>query len=494
MEALDDHLDPETVDRPLVLIATGLVVGGIAELALHTWIVSGEPAGLGIPLAAAVVVAGLLTGARRLGRSPDPTTTAIYLAAVGFAVLTAVRASTPIVVINLISSLFLIGLATTTHNPAAVRPVFVSGFLRAVNRAVAAASFGGFLIGGRDVRELDLPSAGKLRRIAVGAFMALPLLIVLGALFMSADQVFGDAIRSMLSIRIPDQSAVGFAIAALIAWTTMGLLRGAVVTPAPVPDPSPRHLIGTTETSTTMWLLNGLFALFVAFQVFEAAASYQSQDVSYAHQARNGFFQLVWVAAFVVMVVLILDWLVHKDGHRRLHRQQAVLVALTGAILVSAVVRMGLYVEAYGLTRLRVFTTVFMLWIAFMLVWLTRTVLAGRRDRFARPVVAGLLGAVLLLNVINPDGLIASYNLDHEPRLVAGVDRSYLYSSLSPDAVPAIVDNLDVFGGPCDQLAVLERLPVTSSSDIRSWNLSRTTAARLVSALRDELADKCQPG
>ncbi len=125
---------------------------------------------------------------------------------------------------------------------------------------------------------------------------------------------------------------------------------------------------------------------------------------------------------------------------------------------------------------------------------MTRTVLAGRRDRFARPVVVDLLGAVLPLDAIIPDGLIASYNLDHEPRLVAGVDRSYLYSSLSPDAVPAIVDNLDVFGGAGDQLAVLERLPVTSSSDIRSWNLSRTTAARLVTALREELADKCQPG
>ena len=75
-----------------------------------------------------------------------------------------------------------------------------------------------------------------------------------------------------------------------------------------------------------MWLLNGLFAVFVAFQVFEAIVSYQASDVSYAQQARSGFFQLVWVGAIVVVVVLVLDWLVHQRNHARLHRQQRILV------------------------------------------------------------------------------------------------------------------------------------------------------------------------
>ena len=47
-----------------------------------------------------------------------------------------------------------------------------------------------------------------------------------------------------------------------------------------------------------------------------------------------------------------------------------VLVALTLAILVSAVLRMVLYQREYGLTELRFYTSVFMGWLALVLGWL----------------------------------------------------------------------------------------------------------------------------
>lgn len=498
METLDDQilgeLEPETIDRPLALVAIAALAAGSAELALHSWLVSGEPPGIGIALAVAAIVAGLIRGTVPLHRSPDSATAAAYVAAIGFAALSAIRDSTPLVAINLIASVFLIGLATTMHNPATRRPVFIADFARVVVRSMSNSWFGALLVAARDLPECELPSTERLRRMVLGALMALPLLIVFGVLFMSADAVFNEAVGDVFRFQLPSGVVSAIAIAAMLGWLILGLLRGIVVTPSANPDRSHRSFVGSIEASTTMWLLNGLFAVFVSFQVFEAIVSYQAADVSYAHQARSGFFQLVWVAAIVVVVVLVLDWAVHPQNHSRLHRQELVLIALTGAILVSAVVRMALYVEAYGLTRLRVFTTVFMLWIAFVLVWSTRSVLRGRRHRFAIPVVTGLLAAVLVLNIINPDGLIASYNLEHIPHQAAEVDRTYLYSSLSSDAVPVIVDNLAVFGDPCDQLAVLNRLPAASSSDLRSWNLSRSTAESRVSAVQQELEPSCQSG
>ena len=58
-------------------------------------------------------------------------------------------------------------------------------------------------------------------------------------------------------------------------------------------------------------------------------------------------------------------------------------MVLTGVVMVSALGRMRLYVEANGLTELRLYTTVFMLWIGFILVWLARTVLHNQHARFA---------------------------------------------------------------------------------------------------------------
>ncbi len=489
-------LEPAVVPHPLPILGTAVAVGVAAELALHASIISSAPPGLGIPVALTIGVVGLITGGRRLGLSPDRTTLALYAGAIWFASLTAVRASSPLVTINVISSLGLLGLAVAAHNPLATRPAFLTEFARTAGRLIGAGALGGFLVTGRDLRHVDGWSIEKIRRIGVGFFVALPLLVVFGALFVSADQVFGDAFRSITSFDLPDGLTAGACIAGLIAWVVLGLLRGIVIEPEPEPEAEPgrRRYLGTTEASTAMWLINSLFGSFVAFQIFEVIASYQSADFSYAQQARNGFFQLVTVGAIVVGTVLLLDWSVAPADHRRLHRQQRLLVGLTGVILVSAVVRMATYVDAYGLTRLRVFTTVFMVWIAFLLAWLTRSVLSGSRQDFARPAVAGLLATVLSLNLINPDGLIASYNLTHQPGVAAEIDSAYLYRSLSPDAVPAIVGHIENSGDPCAQLQVVDRINVNESSDIRGWNLSRSRASDLIETAQRELGAACQSG
>ena len=100
--------------------------------------------------------------------------------------------------------------------------------------------------------------------------------------------------------------------------------------------------------------------------------------------------------------------------------------------------------------------------------------------------MGGLLAAVLILNIINPYGLIASYNLDHDPRLATGVDRTYLYSSLSSDAVPVIVANISVFGEPCDQLVAPEGFPLLRRVICGAGILARSIAAGQVAAFADK--------
>jgi len=489
-----DYLEPEVVARPSALLATAAVAGIAAEVALHTSLVGSAPLGLGIPIAVAAVVAGLIYGAVQLDTEPDTATLGMYLLAIGFAALTAIRASAPLAAINVMASMTLVGLAATAHNPAAIRPSFLAEFGRAAQRVIGASWIGGFLVLGRDLRSLEFRRTEKLRRIAVGFMVALPMLAIFGSLFVSADQVFGNAVARVTKFDLPDTLAAALTIAAFLSWCVLGLLRSILTQPSPVPEHTARRFLGATEAATAMWLVNGLFALFVGFQIYEVAASYQSADVSYAQQARSGFFQLVWVAAIVVVVVLLLDWMVAARDHRRLHGQQFVLIALTGLVLMSAIVRMALYVDAYGLTRLRVFTTVFMLWVAFVLGWLTRSVLIGKRRRFARPALAGLLAATLALNIVNPDSLIATYNLERQPRLASSIDLTYLHHELSADAVPAIIANMDRLGSPCEQLRLVSNLGVDQEGDIRNWNLSRSRAAGLIEAVQRELEGLCQSG
>ncbi len=495
MDILEDRLDqapPESLPRPLPLLATAAIAGVLCEIALHGWLVDEARPGIGVSVGALVIVVGLVQGSRIVGRAPDRAALLLYAGAVGFAFLVPLRSSNPIVASNILAFMTMLGLAVTIHHPGSLRPEFASQFGRAAIRVIRDSWFGGFLFAARDMPSVELPTSGRIYRVGVGVLISVPLLLLFGGLFASADERFGDLLSTLWGSDVPDGLLSGALLALLITWMTLGVLRSALTAKPQPSDPSARSVLGSTEASTAMWSLNGLFALFVAFQVVAAVAAYQTNDVSYAQQARSGFFQLLWVAALVVILVLVFDWLVAADRHR-LHRQQLILVALTGAVLVSAVVRMMLYIDAYGLTRLRVFTSVFMIWVAFVLFWLSRTVLAERRNRFARPAVAGLLAGVLLLNVINPDGLIASYNLTHQPTVANQIDDAYLLTALSADAVPAIVANLDETVDPCARLAILRDMTIEPSSDVRSWSLSEARAIGAITEASAKAQALCQP-
>jgi len=173
--------------------------------------------------------------------------------------------------------------------------------------------------------------------------------------------------------------------------------------------------LGIVETTTIFSLLNLLFLSFVLVQIryfFGGAATVQATaGLTYAQYARSGFFELVWVAALVLPLLLGLHWL-QKPGDARAQRlftwQAAVQVALLFVIMASALARMRLYEGEYGLTELRLYTTAFMGWLALVFAWFTLTALRGRRERFA-------FGAAVcaFALVVNPDDRIVRANLAH---------------------------------------------------------------------------------
>ena len=112
------------------------------------------------------------------------------------------------------------------------------------------------------------------------------------------------------------------------------------------------------------------------------------------------------------------------------------MVALLFVIMASAWTRMGLYVEAYGLTTLRLYVLATMLWIGSVLAWLMATFVRKTPLAFAPGAAALGVLSVFVLNWMNPDGMTAAFNLNRAVR-TGNLDSSYL-ASLSLDAAPAI--------------------------------------------------------
>ena len=488
-----DYSEPETVGEPFEMIGIAVFVGAGMELTMHSWLIDNVGLGIGTSVAILIAVAGLVRNGIVAGYQTTSLALRLYGGAIVFAALLALRASPVLAFINLSCALGLAGLGVAVHNRQSP-PSSISEYARTGVNLAANGSLGATLVVLRDLPELETNTTwSTVRRVLVGAALATPVLLVFGGLFLAADEVFADSFRWLVQFEISAGVVTGLVVAAVLTWVVLGLMRRTLISPS-VPSPRAVRRLGVTESLTMMGLVNGLFALFVAFQFFEVTISYQSETVSFAQQARNGFFQLVVVAAMVVALVLLVDWWVETDpgGGARLRTQHLTLIGLTAAILGSAVVRMGLYVDAYGLTELRFYTSAFMVWIAFLLMWLVRTVLAENRASFASPAMAALLAIALLLTVINPDRLIASYNLNNQAQSGPAVDRSYLVTALSADAVPIVLDHLDEAGDPCTQLEYLAGWSVEPVTDIRSWNHARSRASSLLTAAREDLSQKCK--
>jgi hypothetical protein len=331
---------------------------------------------------------------------------------------------------------------------------------------------------------------GPALAVTRGVFLAIPPVLVFGGLFAAADAVFEDLVVELFGFDVVEAFGHLF-LMLFFAWITSGLLWVALIArnPESLALPRPAALsLGIVEVGVVLGLLDVLFLAFVAVQVrylFGGAEKVvETVGLTYAEYARHGFFELVAVTALVLPMLLLAHWLLRAENraHERVFRVlSGAMVALLFVIVASALQRMYLYTREFGLTELRLYTTIFMSWVSVVLVWFVLTVLWGRRDRFALGVLATGFTAILLINALNPDALIARVNVD---RMQAGerFDAYYL-TYLSADAAPVLVESLPRMS-EADRRIVEEDLSArwadAAETDWRTWNLSRSQARHVV--------------
>lgn len=347
---------------------------------------------------------------------------------------------------------------------------------------------------------------GRLATLTRGALLGVPLLLVFGSLFASADPLFERYVRQAFSWD-PGELVGHVALAAFLAWVSGGLLHELWSAPLRPPMPTvgrPKRSAG--EVLMALALLDLLFLAFIAVQARYLFGGRELVEdtlgLTYSAYARRGFFQLVTAAALVLPTLVVSEWVmrdVNSRLRRRFGRLTLVLLVGVGVVLISAVGRMVLYSRVYGLTELRVFTTVFMVWLAFVFVWFWRTVLRGSGQGF---VTGALAAGVLIasgLTVANPDAWIVRVNsrrIASDVRMSHGAIRPETgfdvehASSLGADAVPAllaVVPRLDLPDRCVLAEILLQRWVEPTPPDWRSWNWSRWMARRAATEQADDL-------
>jgi len=472
----------------LAVCVAGLVLGALADLLFH-----GLPLGVNAALwAFAFVVA--LAALIRLGKVPLHQGRR-WMAAplVLFAVLLMWRTSPLLQAVNLLAICGAVAVGALRRTDRRVAHAQVDDYVAGAVTAGAAT-----IVGAAELMQSEVPwrdvgrgfRAPRVGGVARGLALGLPFLLLFGVLFAAADAVFENLLVSAVP-SVPGEWWLDVLVVVGVAWTSSGLLRDLLANREDERVLSPRAKsprIGATEVTVALGAVNLLFLAFVLVQLrflFGGRELVEQRvGLTYADYARHGFFELVVVAVLVLPLILGAD--AGANGTRRqlrLVRGLTVsLIALVVVVIASALQRLWLYQQQFGLTELRVYATGVVIWLAVVFIWLAVTVLRGRRHLVATGFVALGFSATLCLNVLDPDALIARTNVTRPQ-----ADVSYL-ASLSDDAVPALLARLPQLDPSLRRplaRAFLER--TTAHESWLSWNRSRSRATSLLAAHRDEL-------
>lgn len=342
---------------------------------------------------------------------------------------------------------------------------------------------------GRDAELHTLPAVERgaswtaLRALLLTA----PLVLVFALLLSQADPVFG----SVFSLPNPEWLVEHVVVIGVFAWWSAGWIRGAILGVArrpALPDQMPVRL-GLAEITTALGAVMALFTIFVGLQLrwlFGGAdIVLATTGLTIAEYARRGFFELVAVALLVVPLILVTRAVIEDEKVIRRHRLLSfALIVLLVPIIASALLRMKLYVDHFGLTTDRLYATALMAWLAIIFIAMARTVLGGWARPFAAMTVFSGFATLLTLNVINPDALVARVNLGRSAS-ARSVDYLYL-SRLNGDAIPAVVRTLVTAAPSAESCEAAETLRSRWLGGQVAWNLGALRGREAVAASLSE--------
>ena len=408
-----------------LILLTALLLGWLADFFFYS-----QTLGISVPLFALLLLIALVGLGWREGISPLRAGLGLGVPLLFLATMVFVRANLFVTTLNLLGSLALLGLLAHFYAagrltglgllgyPAVLIETGLNALIRPAPLVAASADMA-------IVREQGRRNVLPLVR---GLALAVPVLAIFTCFLASADLVFAGYVKDALNLEflpnIFEWLWRGFLIVT-IGWLLAGGLAytfkrshgdGQGLAEKVTGQLASFKFLGLVEVTTVLVLVDLLFLIFVVIQfayLFGGQANIAVEGYSYAEYARRGFFELLAVSVLALGLILGL----HRLGRRQpgpathwFNGLSSLMVGLVLVILASAFQRLMLYEAAFGYTELRLYSHIFMVWLAGTLLWFLLT-LWGKPHFFALGAFGAALGFVLTINLINPDAFIARQNL-----------------------------------------------------------------------------------
>ena len=254
--------------------------------------------------------------------------------------------------------------------------------------------------------------------VLLGGLLTLLLLPPVLLLLAQADEGFTRALRLLFGqIQISPDLFVWIVLSIPVSLYFFGLFAGGRYRLHLGPDPAQREKarqkrqpFGFAVAAIPTGALLVVYLLFLVAQLpyfFSAFAGLLPAGFTYAGYARRGFFELIFVAAINLGLLLFAKCCTQKSARGR-KLLSALLCGATLLLLVTAARKLLLYIGMLGLTRLRI-------WAGWAMLLVAVTTLLFLLDEFhplplMRVVVLFFCGWFFLLCAVRTEPLTLRYN------------------------------------------------------------------------------------
>lgn len=191
-----------------------------------------------------------------------------------------------------------------------------------------------------------------------------------------------------------------------------------------------------------------LFFIITQFSyIFNSFAGLLPKNYTYSEYARRGFGEMCVICVINFMLIAITMAKTSRDEKGELPFLSRLLsVFISGFsifLVVVAIAKMFMYIQNYGLTFLRLGTSIFML---FLFVVFTAIIVKIFKPRFAhiRTMIAAACIIMGITSIFEPYAVIASFNTyAYESGMHDSIDVWYLHYSCGDYGVPELVKLAD---------------------------------------------------
>lgn len=270
----------------------------------------------------------------------------------------------------------------------------------------------------------------SLFKALLGLVLALPLLSVVISLLAGADDNFGSLLVEFI-LWMEDHIflwAVNLIWAVPLGAYLYALIYGSAhkrgtdfFQPEAVVGFCRKCAVVPRASIYAVWIaICGLYILFIGLQgsyYLDALRGVLPEGFTYSEYARTGFFELVIISIINIGLILAVELICRRvEGaggewkRSRFLKWGTILISvLTLFLIATAMTKMLLYIQVYGLTPLRVIPSLFMVFLA--IVFLLTMIAQFKRIQVVQISVYVFALGYAILSLSNMDGWIASYNL-----------------------------------------------------------------------------------